>query len=90
MPDLVVFLAGAGEVGSVWDEQRARIAPMPALAFAGGDLGTPFSFDAAVAALDERIRGAELRILPDGGHQLSTERPDVFADAVREAGAQAR
>ena len=40
---------------------------------------------AAAHQLAGSIRGAQLRIVDGGGHQLATESPDPFADAVRDA-----
>ncbi|MCI2266225.1 alpha/beta hydrolase [Sediminivirga luteola] len=58
MTHLVVFIAGAGQDSRAWDEQVARLHGRPVLAVAASDLATPFSFEAALGGLDERIRAA--------------------------------
>ncbi|GAB3053957.1 alpha/beta fold hydrolase [Sediminivirga luteola] len=58
MTHLVVFIAGAGQDSRAWDEQVARLHGRPVLAVAPSDLATPFSFEAALGGLDERIRAA--------------------------------
>lgn len=61
MPDLVVFLAGAGELASVWDAQRERLGPVRSASFAALDLAAPFSFDDAVDSLRRHVEAAGAR-----------------------------
>ena len=61
MPDLVVFLAGAGESASVWDAQRDLLGPVRSMAFGALDLATPFVFDEAVASLHRHVRETAAR-----------------------------
>ncbi|MVT26674.1 alpha/beta fold hydrolase [Nesterenkonia alkaliphila] len=60
--NLIVFLAGAGQASSAWNEQVRRLPEYQSLALAATDLTEgPFSMDAAVEGLQRQIleTGAE-------------------------------
>ena len=131
MADLIVFIAGAGQAASSWDDgqvrppralmslQRALITAIPSRL-----LGLPEGLDkpALLAVLDagaradlrdalprihaptvvlcgsadrpnlpaarqlaRGIEGAELRIVPRGGHALQVDAPGALVAAVRDA-----
>lgn len=61
-------------------EQLARIA-VPTIVMVGAeDTETPPSYAQAIA---ERIPGAELTVVPDAGHLLNLEAPEVVNEALR-------
>lgn len=59
MNPLIVFLAGAGQAASAWDDQARRFPEHPTMTLAATDLAEDsFSIDAAASALHERIADA--------------------------------
>lgn len=55
MADLVVFIAGAGQSATVWDEQIELLDDLPALTYAATDLAAPFDFDEAARNLHSKV-----------------------------------
>lgn len=60
--------------------ERIRQLDKPTLILAGAD--DTITSPAEAELLKDRIRGARLEMVPDAGHRLTTERPDVVNDAV--------